>query len=229
MKNLKLLIILFLLLIPLMFFLLKKANAQTEYIIKFKQESNSDTYLIKKDKLFSQCILSSDDGQDYTIWGDKCKFVQMPKGDFSVSYTNWMSIEEEIARFYGRAEVISSDLNTGIYYDTQGNKVTYDDWYNKGTSKKNQAINNISNQQWHTYKLNMQDLTAMYKNKLPEGKPLGATIGIGIAGLQFPSLTPSLEDKRFIITLTILEDGTLKQNIAYEWKNKYKDDLINPQ
>lgn len=67
MKNLKLLMIFFLLILPLVFFLPKKANAQTEYIIKFEQQSNSNTYLIKKDKLFSQCILSLDDGQDYTI------------------------------------------------------------------------------------------------------------------------------------------------------------------
>ena len=41
MKNLKLLMIFFLLILPLVFFLLKKANAQTEYIIKFEQQSNS--------------------------------------------------------------------------------------------------------------------------------------------------------------------------------------------
>ena len=222
MKNLKLLMIFFLLILPLVFFLLKKANAQTEYIIKFEQQSNSNTYLIKKDKLFSQCILSLDDGQDYTIWGDKCKFVQMPRENFSVSYTNWMSLEEELARFYGRAEVISSDLSKGIYYDTQGNKVTYEDWYEKGSLKRKEAIAKIGTQHWHTYKFNVQELTSKYKNKTPEGKALGTTIGIGIAGLQFPSLTPSLEDKSFIITLTILDDGTLKQDVKYEWKDEYK-------
>lgn len=142
MKNLKLLtFFLSLILLPI-FFLIKKANAKTEYIIKFEQEMNSGTYLLKKDKLFMKCLLTSDYGTTYILWADKCTFLQEPKESFDITYTRWMSTEEEIAKFFGRAEIVSSDLRTGIYYDTQGNKVTYDDWYNKGTSKKNQAINN---------------------------------------------------------------------------------------
>ena len=197
------------------------AQAKTTYILDFQTEGQNTYYIMKYPSWFDSCEYSDLKKSSYIIWHEKCVFEKQPLPNvITIQYIKWISPDDEIKKYYGYTKFDSVGTVTEHFFDVNGKEITQEKWNSEGLARIQNDLNNKKNN-WSSITINTNSIARKYKNKLPEGKPVGMSIGFGLSGIELPSLVPQTEDKQLIIVLKVDKNGIVKVNEEYVWKNPY--------
>lgn len=179
--------------------------------------------VIKNTSIFEKCkpaySFYESKESDY-FFGVRCLFENTaPPDSFEIVYAIWPNDDIGFERFFGKEIWKYEPGVDNIYIDLEGNSLTKEEWLRNGNKNLNKAIAQLPDSAWKTYTVDVKSTLEKYKDKTPEGRPMGIVIPFGW-GTYFPSLFPSLQDRIIQFDLLIDKEGNVELEEDYRWKNE---------
>ena len=179
--------------------------------------------VIKNTDIFEQCKPAyshyESKESDY-FFGVRCSFENTaPPDSFEIVYAVWPNDDIDFERFFGEEVWRYEPGESNIYTSADGKRVSKEEWMTLGNENLNKAIAQLPGSAWQTYTVDVKSTLKKYKDKTPEGNPMGIAIPIGW-GIYYPSLFPSLQDRIIQFDLLIDKEGNVKLKEDYRWENE---------
>ncbi len=185
-----------------------------------KSETNK-VYVKKANSLFQNCIPYKYRGRGDTknyFDGMSCDFEKNIPNNIEFQYLVGLSDDETQKKYYGK-EITNKTTYKTEYFDLNGNKVSLEQWYERGEQKENQAIMSLPQSAWKTYKIDVKSILKKYRGVRPKGTPIIAAVPIGI-GAPIGSPFKSLINQRYLaIGVDISKNGVnVEEHLS--WANR---------
>lgn len=179
--------------------------------------------VIKNTSIFEKCkpaySFYESKESDY-FFGVRCLFENIePPDSFEITYAVWPNGDIDFERFFGKETWRYGPGVDNIYIDLEGNSLTKEEWLRNGNKNLNKAIAQLPDSAWQTYTVNVKSTSEKYKDKTPEGRPMGIVIPLGW-GMVYPSLFPSLKDRTLNLDIRIDKQGHVEVEEHYNWENE---------
>ena len=195
------------------------------YVEGFDLDGSDSRVVIKNTSIFKQCkpIYSHYESEKSNyFFGVRCSFEnRIPPDSFEIVYAVWPNDDISFERFFGEEVWRYESGESNIYTSTDGKRVSKEEWMTLGNENLNQVVEQLPESAWQTYTVEVKSTLEKYKDKTPEGRPMGIVIPLGL-GMVYPSLFPSLKDRTLNLDIRIDKQGNIEVEEKYNWENELR-------